>query len=197
MISPGASPLHRLVVLGLVAVLAGGCQSRSREPRQLPFPTFQAEALFPEYQSAQGMPENRAGSTSTQFARDLNQGLGSGAISEPEGQSVPLGSAMTGVIPNQEGWTWSIEDGATLIVYAPGAGRPGAMVYAEPFSPEIHDRPSAEHLRFQATVDPDLAEGYLRFAGAGTLFGGKASPLGDHLSPSEAARWAPLLKTRT
>jgi hypothetical protein len=169
MSSQASSRLHRLVVLGLLAVLVGGCQSKSREPRRLPFPTFRAEALFAEYRSMQGPPENRAGSTSTQFARDLSQGLGGEATSEPQGQSVPLGSAMTGEIPNQEGWTWSIEDGATLIVYAPGAGRPGAMVYAEPFSPEIHDHPSAEFLRFQLTVDPDLAESYLKLSGVGIL----------------------------
>jgi len=195
--SQKASPLRRLVVLGLVAALAAGCQSKSREPRRLAFPTFQAEALFPEYQSTKGLPERAGASAPTQFAQDLNPEFAGVPASEPEGQNVPLGSAMIARIPSQGGWTWSLEDGATLIVHAPSAGRPGALVYAEPFSPAIHDHPSAEHLRFQITIDPDLAESYLKLAGAGVLLGGRANPLEAHLSPSEAARWAQLLKTKT
>lgn len=193
--SQRASPLRRLFILGLTILLGAGCQSEPREPRRLPFPTFRAEAIFPEYQSAKGLAEGTA--APTRFARDLNGPSGGGAAAEPDGQSVPLGGAMAARIPNREGWTWSLEEGATVITYAPGAGRPAALVYAEPFSPAIHDHPSAEHLRFQATVDPELAEGYLRFAGMGDLLGGRAQPLGFRLGPGEAARWAQLLKTRT
>jgi len=102
---------------------------------------------------------------------------------------------MTSQIPDGEGWSWSLEEGVTLMTYAPGSGRPGALVYVEAFSPEIHQHPAAEHLRFQSTVDPELAESYLQFAGAGVAWGARAA--GAHRGPSEAARWSQLLKTRT
>jgi hypothetical protein len=194
--NPGIVSSRRLLaILSLAAVLAAGCQPKTREPRRLPFPTFRAEASFPEYQSEGGLA--RKGGAASQFKRDLNGGLGEAAPSEPEGQNVPLGSAMTGRIPSGEGWTWSIDGGATLITYAPGSGRPGALIYAESFSPEIHGHPAAEHLRFQVTVDPDLAEGYLGFTSAGRLLAGAPGLAGAHLSPGETARWLQLLSTRT
>lgn len=168
-----------LAALSLAAALMASCQSRVREPRHLAFPTFRAEAPFPEYQT-EGGPARRNGAVS-RFTRDLNGRPTEAARSEPEGQNVPLGNGMTARIPSGGGWTWSSDGGATLISYAPGSGRPGALIYAEPFSPEIHGRPSAEHLRFQETVDPELADSYLRLISAGR----------------EPARWLQLLSTRT
>jgi hypothetical protein len=145
---------RRLAALVLAAALAGGCQPAAREPRRLAFPTFRAEALFPEYQSA--ARATPAGKPTTQFARDLNAMAGGTASAEPEAQNVPLGSSMIAQIPDEEGWTWSLAEGATLVTYSPAGGRPGALIYAEAFSPLIHEQPSAEHLRFQLTVNRGL-----------------------------------------
>ncbi|HKV09339.1 MAG TPA: hypothetical protein VJ725_14445 [Thermoanaerobaculia bacterium] len=171
------SPHGLFAILSLAAALAAGCQPKAREPRRLPFPTFQAEAPFPEFQIEEGSAPRDRASLPSQFARDLNGRSEGVAPSAPEGRSVPLGNAMTAQIPNQEGWTWSLDAGATLITYAPRSGRPGALIYVEAFSPELHSHPSAEHLRFQMTVDPGLAESSLRF--------------------SSTRRWSQLLTTRT
>ncbi|MBW8875706.1 MAG: hypothetical protein JF614_12145 [Acidobacteria bacterium] len=186
-----------LISLGFVGALAGGCQSRAREPRQLAFPTFQAAAPFPEFQSAAAIPERAEGSAPSQFTRALNEQPSAATPAAPESQSVPLGSSMTAQIPPREkDWTWSLADGATLIAHAPNGGRPGALVYVEPFSADIHNHPSTEHLRFQMTVDPELAENYLRLTAADVVLAGRAAAM-PPLSRSEAARWAQLLKTRT
>ncbi len=148
--SPIASARRRLAALALAAALAGGCQPAAREPRRLAFPTFRAEPLFPEYQSA--ARARRAGEPTTQFARDLNAMPSGTASAEPDAQNVPLGRSMIAQIPDKEGWAWSAAAGATLVTYSPDGARPGALIYAEAFSPLIHEQPSAEHLRFRLTV---------------------------------------------
>lgn len=188
---------HRLIgLVTLLAALTAACQPNVREPRRLVFPVFQAEAPFPESETAEGAAGSKVSATS-QFARDLGGAPAVEASVEPEGFNVPLGSTMTARLPHREGWTWSIEDGATLISYAPASGRPGAIVYVEPFAAEIHDRPSAEHLRFQATVDPDLADGFLRTRSAVAVLAGKPRASTAGLNSLEAAMWDQLRRTRT
>jgi hypothetical protein len=161
---PAVLGWRRLGALALVAALLCGCRPASREPRRLPFPVFRAAQAFPEFRSAAGAAASGRPTAPSRFARQLGARAAEGAAPQPPGRSVPLGGAMIGRIPDREGWTWSRAEEVTLIAYSPAAGRPGALVYVEEFSPLFGARPSAEHLRFQADVDRTLAEGFLRLA---------------------------------
>lgn len=198
--SPRRKTRRRLAAAILAAALTTACGDADRPPRELPFPVFEPTAPFPELAAArQGEEAGGPG--------DFERMLGAAGAApeaaepaEPQLQSVPLAGPLVGRIPAGEGWRWASAGGVAIVTYAPGAGRPAALIYAESFGSLIQSRPSEEHHRFQVAVDPGLSEGYLDPPSALELAGG--GPLRQlaersGLSRSEAGQLAQLLATRT
>lgn len=197
---PGSHPRTRVLFLALAcaAGLAAGCSEEPPRPRELPFPAFESSAPFPELSVS--TPE-AAGSEPGDFERLLRgEAEGADASAEPAFHSVPLGGSILGRIPAGDAWRWSSVGGVTLILYAPAAGRPAALIYVESFSPLIQRRPSEEHHRFQVAVDPDRSQGYLEPEAAWDLTSGgplRALAMRAGLGRNEAGQLAQLLATRT
>ncbi|HYO12899.1 MAG TPA: hypothetical protein VE685_06885 [Thermoanaerobaculia bacterium] len=195
---PTSVPSFRVYLLALAAFLAAGCRQEPPRPRELPFPTFESAAPFPEL----SVPAAQAdASGSGDFERLLKaEGAEAEPSAEPALQSVALGGPLVGRIPIGDAWQWSTAEGVTLILYAPAAGRPATLIYAESFSPLIQRRPSKEHHRFQVAVDPDRSEGYLEPESAWDLAsGGPHREMAERadLSRTEAGHFVQLLGTRT
>lgn len=189
---------NRLLFLALAVLLAAGCREEPPRPRELPFPAFESAAPFPELSVPE--PEGEAAG-SGDFERLLEESAGERpAEAEPALQDVVLGGPFVGRIPAGGAWRWASAGGATLILYAPAAGRPAALIYAEPFSPLIERRPSEEHHRFQVSVDPGRAEGYLEPEAAWDLASGgprRAVAERTGLTRTETGHLVQLLATRT
>jgi len=194
----GRSRYGRLgLALGLV--LVAGCQTRAGrqrppQPRELPFPSFEERAPFPEYERAAAARARAAAEPETALQRELAQAAPASA--DPERQRIPIGATMTAAIPTGDDWAWATADGVTIASYGAADRPPSALVYVEAFSPEIRQHPALEHLRFQATVSPELAEGYLELATARAFLGGAPRSLARK-ARLELARGVALMATRT
>lgn len=182
--------------LAVMLALALGCGG-DRPSRTLPFPTFHAEALFPELAEE--------GSAHPQVPREslFERSLGGGAAAErkePPRQSVPLGNRFSGDLPAESGtWSWSADSGVTLIVHRTSAGA-DALIYAEGFSAEMVSHPSEEIRRFERTVVPDLVDPLLDRRSVESLLNGslvRRVSRGTGLDGPEAGRLLQFLATRT
>ncbi len=138
-------------------------------PRQLPFPTLDARAPFPELtepkSAKSGEPDEPAGASN--FEKAIAESMDKGEVSD-EGeqadsrtikrQEVPLAGTLVSSVPLEfDEWQWSSQGNVTIITYQKaGASQPDALVYVEAFSPLIRMFPSVEIRRFQQTVDPNL-----------------------------------------
>lgn len=184
--------------LAFAAFLTAGCSQEPPRPRELPFPAFESEAPFPELSvSTAEADDSEAGDFERLLQGDAEE---TDAGAETALQSIPLGGPILGRIPAGDAWRWSSAGGVTLILYAPAAGRPAALIYAESFSPLIQHRPSEEHHRFQVAVDPDRSEGYLDPEAAWNLAsGGPLRGIAERtgLGRNESGQLAQLLATRT
>lgn len=143
-------------------------------PRELPFPTFDAKAPFPELSGPQGTKtsESQGASGDSNFEKAIaesmeeEEGSEEGDESENSGtikrQDVPLTGTLVSSVPLEfDEWQWSSEGNVTIITHKqPGASDPDAMVYVEGFSPLIRVFPSVEIRRFQQTVDPNLVPSF-------------------------------------
>lgn len=183
-------------------ILTAGCGQEPSRPRELPFPSVETRAPFPELAASVAGETPRQGGESD-FERALRgdaQPAAPAAPAEAAAQSIPLGGQILGELPAGSAWRWSTGGGVTLIVHAADAGRPAALIYAESFSSKIHDRPSEEHHRFQVAVDPERAERYLD-AGTGweLIADGPARQMGTRigLDRDETGQLVQLLATRT
>ena len=157
-----------LLILSVVALLlfATGCIPDG--PRELPFPTFEARAPFPELGPAAKAAE-RSGDDNgeSSFEKAIADSMAEPQDEDEQGaaqpqttkrQDVPLADTFVSSIPLEfDQWEWSTSGKVTLITYREkGSERPNAMIYVERFSGLMSTFPSMEVRRFQKTVDPAL-----------------------------------------
>lgn len=164
------------VMLVLLALLAG-CSPDG--PRRLPFPTFDAQAPFPELGASAKAADKAAKSEEggeSDFEKAIADSMKDGQEGEDDEdaaaqktlerqptikrQQVPLAGGLASSIPLEfDEWQWSSSGGVTLISHrAPGADQPDALIYVESFSGLMRMFPSIEIRRFQQTVDPALVQ---------------------------------------
>jgi len=152
--------------LCLPLLLLAACGREPSESRQLPFPSFESRAPFPELARLEG--EEPAGTPSTDraptsaFERALRADQTepstnrAESLQSPPGRTIPLGANLVGELSGgSSAWQWSTEGGATLVVHVAGAGRPDALIYTESFLETVGEHPSHELNRFQLTVNPE------------------------------------------
>jgi hypothetical protein len=161
------------ILLALGLLLGAAYLLQSDGPRTLPFPTVDPRSPFPELTRPVSDDNGESSSTrppatrASRFERALQQAARNATASatseSPQStssagtatQTVPLGGTLVAKIPaDPSAWRWSADKGTTLIVHAPGNGRPDALILAEPFAATIADRPTAELHRFHVAVDP-------------------------------------------
>jgi hypothetical protein len=163
---------RRLAVAAAAAagLLVAAWLLRIDGPRRLPFPTLEPRAPFPELTPQGGAtPEPSAEPAKTSrfeaalrhggSAEPATSGAGTGAVVPASALTLALGGGLVGDLLQGSGaadgdWRWASQGWATLAVHVPAAGRPDALVFAEPFSPLWLERPSAELLRFHLTLLP-------------------------------------------
>lgn len=198
-----------LVAAGAALLLAAAWLLRADGPRELPHPTLEPRAPFPELATAGDAKPGGEGSGTggseppSRFEAALRRAgspppaaeAEAPAPQEPEpGLTFPLGGGLVADLPglaasSSGSWRWAGRGWAGLAVHLSPAGRPDALVYAEPFSPLWLERPSAELLRFHVTVLPaSVAELPL----AGSLWRAVRSTGSETSRPKDAAGAAGL-----
>jgi hypothetical protein len=166
-------------------------------PRQLPFPSFDARAPFPELVAGRVATKPKAGTSALQKALAAAQGPDPQTVSTPQSwQPVLLAGGFIAEIPktDYDDWRWASDGAATLVIHAAPGNPPDALVYSEPFSELAYGLPSLELIRFQLTVDPAvtcLPELVERWSDA---FG---SSSGDRPGNAPVAQAMWMLATRT
>jgi hypothetical protein len=155
----------RIAMVFAAALCVAGCSER--EQRELPFPTFEARAPFPELsgRSAGSKGGESGASAQSDFERAISESREEADSDEQAAdastikwQEVPLAGGLVSSIPLEfEQWEWSSQGRVTMVTYRDaGDERPQALIYVEEFSPIIRSLPSAEMRRFQQTADPRL-----------------------------------------
>lgn len=190
-------------LLGVAGVLILAFALRTSEPRELPFPGFEAQAPFPELAERHEAADEADSPAPSRFEAALQRGAAppeEPGEEPPPRRAVPLGGDLVGEVPTEGGsWRWSTESGATLIVHQPPGGRPDALVFAEAFAERMAERPTAEIHRFRVTVDP-AGDGGSPFLGTLLRVTRGASGQTSAGSPPDLAhraRLTHLLATRT
>jgi len=198
----GVSVLVALA-LGLAGALGLAFAVRISEPRELPFPTFEARSTFPELAERSRPTDEAHSPPPSRFQAALQRTTAPPEEPPPEPpprRAVPLGDDLVGDIPSDgESWRWSIEDGVTLVLHRLPGGRPDALVYAEAFAEEMGERPTAELHRFRTTVDPEGNWGSPFLGALLRVMSGetKQGSSGNARDLDRSARIAQLLATRT
>lgn len=149
-------PVRILVVLASVVMVLGlaGCEERAA--RELPFPTIDPRAAFPEL-NVQGDKNKSGSATKSEFERSISQALdGASPAEQPAAvmlQAISLGSGLVGDIPVKfDEWRWGSDGKITMITHGITGQAPDVLIFIEPFTDQIASSPSREMSRFQQDV---------------------------------------------
>src|SRR5690554_5382675 len=143
----------RVRILASLAVtfLLFGCEQQTA--RELPFPTIDPRAAFPELGIQSD--NNKTGSTEkSAFERSISQALDGDSPAEQPAtvmlHAVSLGGGLVADIPVKfDEWRWGSDGKITLITHGITGQAPDVLIFIEPFSDLIASSPSREMSRFQ------------------------------------------------